>query len=232
METLQLTFKESYVRTLRSNIKVENYLGENFPYDHNMVRRVAGVMQPKELVKQLDPDNNFKSAIALYEAYKGLSPLVASSDPFWVYLAHVDLFSYVQQRWNGLEKAENQIKYIQDHWFYSTSPMRTTLMDMWWSVFCTIDETRENGHKYDLTEIFFENETFRTRVFGSSAIFRHREAAIGVLEYIEANPSIKKKFEENGRLIASYLNQLGATKQLAYLDRTFFKKEMEKIKFL
>lgn len=232
MDTLQLTFKESYVRTLRSNIKVENYLGSEFPYDHNMVRRVAGVIQPKDLDKKLDPNDNYKSAIALFEAYQNISLLVASSEPFWVYLAHVDLFNYVQQRWNGLTKAENKIKYIQDHWFYAASPMRTTLMDMWWSVYCTIDRDRPQGKEYELTKIFFENETFRTRVFGTSAIFRHREAAIGVLEYIESNTNIKKRFEENGRLIASYFNQLGATKQLAYLDREYFRKEMEKIKFL
>ena len=98
MDTLQLTFKESYVRTLRSNIKVENYLGTEFPYDHNMVRRVAGVIQPKDLDKKLDPNDNYKSAIALFEAYQDISLLVASSEPFWVYLAHVDLFNCQMQR--------------------------------------------------------------------------------------------------------------------------------------
>lgn len=223
---LQRIFKESYIGTLKNNIKVSNYLGESFPYDENMVKVLANVYQPEGILEKLDPEDELKTAIALYEAYEDISPLIASSDAFWFYLTHVDLFPYVQQRWKiDLDKEEaKQIKFIQDHWFRnSDGTIGTTLMGSWWSIYCSVDSGRSD--KYELTRILFRQEEFRRKRLGGSSLFRNREATIGILEFLKENPDILEGsfFESKAIYITRYLNRLGGVRNLSALDRNYFK---------
>ena len=102
-KVLQKTFCESYVKTLRdrivAGISIDDYFKNEFPYDKSMVKPLAGVYQPVGLVDKMNPDDDLESAKVVYEAYKNISPLLASNENFWIYLTHVDLFSYVQKRW-------------------------------------------------------------------------------------------------------------------------------------
>ena len=220
---LQKVFREAYVEALRSNIDPAKYAGESFDYEESQVHYMANVHQPENL-------DELKSAIALYEEYKELTPLAASKNDLWAYLAHVDLFSYMQKRFPAVLDGTADEKYIRDHWFRSAKgPIRSSLAGLWWSVYLTVDETRED--KYELTKILFHNDNIRTHYFGISTIFRHREAMIGILEFLVENPDISKvHFNSRCIYIAQYFNRLGAVKQLAYLDREFFKNELEKKK--
>jgi len=230
MDVLQPTFKESYIRVLKDSIEPEKYYEIEFQYDPTMVRKVAGIYQPKGLcAKMIGATDKCDSAILLYEAYKDLPLVVASNEAFWVYLTHVDLFDYVKMRWSDVLKKQATSSYIKDHWFYDGSPMRTSIMEYWWGIYCTVDESRGEENKYDLSRVLFENETFRTRVFGTSLVIRHREAMLGILGYIYDHPAVKSSYEDNGRKIASHFNLLGATKQLAYLDHQFFYDEMGRL---
>lgn len=231
---LQKTFCESYVKTLRdkltNDMSTNDYYLASFPYDKSMVKSLAGVYQPFGLAEKMNPEDDLGSAIALYEAYKDISPLLASNENFWIYLTHVDLFEYVQKRWlsGRTKKASND--YIKKHWFYhDNGMMSTTLMGAWWAVYCTIDESRGEAHKYDLTEVLFKSKDFQIR-FGSSVLFRHHEAVIGILEYIYDDPIIfKESTKRRSQFITKYFNSLGAVKELAYFNRDFFKKELDKI---
>ena len=72
----------------------------------------------------------------------------------------------------------------------------------------------------------FRNDNIRTHYFGPSTIFRHREAVIGILEFLVENPDISNvHFSSRCIYIIQYFNRLGAVKQLAYMDRYFFKEE-------
>jgi len=125
------------------------------------------------------------------------------------------------------DSEENKIKkYIQDHWFKKKHTMRTTLMNLWWGVYCTIDESRE--YKYELTRYFFSRVDLRTRRLGTTTIFRYREAAIGILEFmIEHKDLMDIYFEGKMIYITKYFNMLGGTTQLTYMDRYFFKRELK-----
>jgi hypothetical protein len=232
---LQKTFTENYVKTLRDRIlagvSTEDYKKDVFPYDEKMVRKLVGVYQPKGLLEKMDAQDDLASAKALYSAYEYLPLSIASNENFWVYLTHVDLFSYVKERW--LERLTRKVTndYIYRHWFYSEKGvMNTTLMGLWWSVFCSIDEERGEAHKYDLTDMLFKRKDFQVR-FGSSVLFRHKEAVIGILEYLYENPEIfSESTKRRGSYITRYFNQLGAVKELAYFNRDFFKDEMSKIR--
>lgn len=233
---LQKVFKKGYMDYLKNNIKIADYMQETFPIDPSQVVRLYGVPQPEDLASRVVPtrEGDITTAIAIYEAYSELTPLMAQQDDLWVYLSHVDLFSYLKKRWPiavGSGANEQSIKtYIIDHWFRNPRGLiRSALMGLWWAVYCTIDETRED--KYELTRVLFSNYSFRTTYFGAYELFRHREATIGILSFLLENPEIFAKNAENrGRFISRYFNQLGGVKQLSSLDRVFFRSECERIK--
>lgn len=233
---LQPVFKKGYIEYLKTHIQVTDYLQETFPVDRSQVVRLYGVPQPEDLASRVVPtrEGDITTAIAIYEAYSGLSPLMAQQDDLWVYLSHVDLFSYLKNRWpivlsNG-ETSESVRNFIVAHWFRSPNGIiRSALMGLWWAVYCSVDETRED--KYELTRVLFHNYSFRNNYYGASQLFRHREATFGILSFLKDNPDVfGTSSETRGEFITKYFNQLGGVKQLASLDRSFFRHECERIK--
>lgn len=233
METLQKVFKQSYVDELRDALTYHeeriHYLNDNFPYDEKQVSIVAGVVHPEGLEeKMLAAPSEFEAAILLYEAYKDLNILVASSDTFWAYLSHVDLFRYCKKRW-PIEDENVKEEYIKDHYFVSQPSLitRNAVAALWWWVYFSVDYDRENP--YELTEILFKNYSFRARWF--SVFLRIRNGLLGVLEFLQENQELfDTPFEMKGRFIANYFNRLGATRELSILPRGFFKEECYRIK--
>lgn len=227
MDNLQKTFKESYCKLLReqvrNGIELERYSAETFPIDDSQVKYLANTYQLPGLSERLDPDDDFKTGVALYEHLKGLTPLAATSEALWTYLTHVDCFSYVKQRW-PFEKTDDVASHIESHWFkdISSNGIRATLMGDWWSVYRSVDTTPGIADPYHLTRILYTNQTFRTRTMGSSVLFRDRNAVIGILSFLEMYPDILNNLEARGKYITQYLNRIGGTRQLSYLGADFF----------
>ena len=225
---LQKTFKESYMKSLRdkviSGVNIPLYAGESFELEEKMCRPLANVYEPIGLPEKLvaTREGDFSSAIALFEAYPNLSPLVASNEAFWAYLTHTTMFNYAQERWPEVKSKEVTSNYILDHWFVQNNNLfRNAASNLWWSVYNTVDDQRENP--YELTEILFSNQTLRVRTLGTYQLIRHREAMLGILSFIADNKEIMNgNFEERGNFISKYFNRLGAVKQLAYMDREYF----------
>lgn len=233
MVNLQKTFKNSYASQLKDEVKagvsLVKYSQETFDYDVSKVRYLANVYQPEGLLeKMMDAESDFIAAIHLYEGYKDISPLLASTENFWVYLTHAELFPYCQRRWPVVMTSDVKKEYVLDHWFFGQQGMmRNALASLWWSVYFSVDTTRENP--YELTEILFKNYSFRVMWF--SVFLRMKNGLLGVLEFIKDNPSLfSKNFEDKGRYLAQYINRLGAVRNLSYLPREFFYGECEKIK--
>lgn len=219
---LQKVFKKSYIDELRNNIRVEDYLQDSFQYDESRCAKLYGIQHPEGLLEKLDPtpEGDLQSAIAIYEAYKDISPLLAQQDDLWVYLTHVDLFPYVKKRWPIVvdDELEKNKGFIASHWFrHSKHLFRTSIAGLWWQVHLTYDETREDP--YELTKVYFSCGTDFYQKFGELQLIRHRDAMIGVLEFLKDNPEILKEcFVARGQYISRYFNLLGATTQLSYLD--------------
>lgn len=225
---LQKTFKESYMKTLRDAVKsgeaLPLYANEHFEIDQTQVKRLANVRKPdsnlaERMIEAYNDD--FKAGVLLFEAYKNISPLLASNETFWAYLTHSCLFQYTQKRWPNVKIGTASSNYVLDHWFIgSNGLLRNACASLWWSVYNSIDETRDNP--YELSEILFSNYTLRVITFGSGLLIRHREAMIGILDFIKENPDVRQNIELRGQFISKYFNRLGAVKQLAYLDREYF----------
>lgn len=223
---LQLIYKDQYLRTMQGTIKVEKYINETFDEERPQVLPLAGVYNnAASLVEKMIPDSahDCESAIALYEAYKDLPPLAAARDGLWAYLAHHELFSYIQKRWKiDHNSSEDKIK---EYWF--KTGVAGALSGLWWAVYFTIDESRED--KYELTKELFRNQTFRTRTFFTYKIGKNREALHGVLSFMHDNSDMfKRKAEARCDYITSYFSRLGTTKDLVYMDKDFFYKELER----
>ena len=118
---LQKVFTPSYTQFLKNNIQVENYQKESFSYDASQTRFLSGVMHQDDLLQRLDssPSGDYTTAIAIYEAFEKISPVFAQQDDLWTYLAHVDLFEYVKERWEIPSDVtdEEKINHIEHHWF-------------------------------------------------------------------------------------------------------------------
>lgn len=252
---LQRIFTPEYVNLLTNDIHPENYLGNIIKYDENEVRRLKGVEKPVGLEdKMLNAANEFEAAVILYESYKNLTPTIASSPVLWVYLSHVDLANYVKRDWPFLKTYEasnkskkvkkgdkrseaDMKKYIHDHWLVSPNGlMRTSLMNLWWSVYLTVlsdEEMQKLGcdDKYDLTRIFFSNDGLRTRRLGTGHLGRNREALKGILSFMKDNPSIFDLGIENRMIwITRHFNLIGGSKPLSNMPSSFFYKELDKYK--
>lgn len=226
---LQKVFKRSYMDELRKNIHISDYQGDYFPYEPSRVKSLANVYKPEGLLERLDPDDDFVSAKEFYEAYKSLTPLVASLPDLWVYLAHVDLFPYVQMRWPKVFEEDIDEQYILNHWHENSHFMRTTFAGLWWHIYLSYDSSRENP--YELSEILFRSQDFRTLRFGELGLIRHRPAMIGVLEFLKENEYLMKSaFDAKGQYISRYFNMLGGIKPLSFMDKQYFKDVLSKIK--
>ena len=225
---LQKVFKRSYMEELKRNIHISDYQGESFPYEPSMVKSLANVYKPEGLLNRLDPKDDFSSAVEIYKAYESITPLLASLPDLWVYLAHVDLFPYVQQRWPKVTEADVDEKYILNHWHENDHFMRTSFAGLWWHTYLSYDETRDDP--FELTKVLFKSQDFRTLRFGELGLIRHKPAMIGVLEYLLEHPEItSNSFDARGQYISRYFNLIGGTKPLSFLEKDYFKKALSKV---
>ena len=209
------------------NIGMERFLMDDFPIEDNDLLILPGIAKPENLLNNLNANNDgdFKSAVAIYEAYKNLTPLQASEDYLWESLAISDLFPYMQQRWN-LKAASDLQSAVKNHFFVkSHGIIRQGIGGLWWLVYLSVDEQRNNP--YELTEVLFRNYTLRYVRLGVSIIFQHKEATIGILQFLKDHEKEEFSLENVSNALTSYFNKLGAVKQLTFLNRNFFYKEME-----
>lgn len=234
MEKQQI-FKEKYLLKLKEEIDTDKYRSNEFVHDKKQTLMMPNINKPDGLLSKLNHQNDFETAVAIFEAFKNLEPIQASDERLWTYLAHVDLYSYMIKRWDAVYKgtAKDTVDYINEHWFLKSTAqsnlLRHAISGLWWAVYLSVDENR-GANKYELTKILFRQLDFPTRTLGTYKLGRHKEAVIGILEFIQENELLfKKNFEDRVRFITKHLNLIGGVKPIAYYDRSFFKVELQKV---
>lgn len=239
MAKSQPIYKESFVDELLSELhsgNVERYLAaepdfgktnEDICYLNNFE-----VKTYKLHAMTGDDEHDLESAIYLYEAFPNLTPLLAAYGPFWTYFSHTYLYKYLQKRFPKVHsyltegRTDDAINYIEKYWFFSGATT-SWLPAMWWSVYLTVDKDRLDP--YELTRVLYRQQDLRTRTLGTYLIFRHKPAALAILEYIKLheNDVLKNYFQDKTRFIMKSLNYAGGTQQLAYRDQSFFTEFLE-----
>lgn len=246
MAATQSIYKQRFIDQLRKDVEncksLDLYAKNRSPFSNDMIFKLIGVEKPEGLCEKMcgDAKNEFKNAVLLYEAYRKLTPLQATDDRLWIYLAHVDLYEYMVNRWplseaysrkrsEGQEVSDDEMKksFILDHWFGERGYMRQALSNLWWSVYVSVDEERDNP--YELTEYLFTRHDFRTRRFASSVFARNREGMIGLLQSMKNSKIYDESFDGRSVFTIMYFNRLGGTRQLSALNRDFFISEMKRI---
>lgn len=232
--SIQKIFLPEYTDCLKQNLRLgksaDLYNKEDFEIDYENVIPLVGVQAPTNIEETAQfllshKNDDYLCAIKLYETYKNITPLIASQECFWAYLTHSHFFKYTKERWYNEGYSSES---IEKRWFFKGNRFLNSLYNLWWSVYLTTTDSKDSP--YELTKILFKNETFRTRVFGTSLLIRHREAMIGILEFIKENEEkFTKSFEDNGRALCKFFNHVGATKQISYLDKDYFKHLCEEI---
>lgn len=204
-----------------------NFISSEFEDDNNFeiqdIENVALQMLP---FAERNGNSEYQAALIFWNHTKHLTPFQASDIGLWNYLNHFPFYSFLQKRWGG--KIDNAIG-IKNHFIQKSSTQGElidhTLSGYWWSFYLSVDKSRTN--EFELTEVLYQNSSFRTKNFGRYKIFRHKEAVIGTLEFIIENNLNKSTFEENARAITVFLNLLGGIKPLAYFDKNWFKEKLK-----
>ncbi len=229
---LQRTFKKYYVESLldavRNGQDLDKYAADYFVYDQNQVVMIPTIAYPEGLIDKMVPttQGDFQSAVALYEAFPNLTPLQASDRSFWIYLAHVDLFKYVQKRFPKVMESEfTNNQYILDHWFFAQGTIMQALSGLWWLTYLSVD-SKAGDNKYIYTAQIFRDYTLRTN-FANYSFARHKEAVIGYLQYMIDHPEVFAAFfKAKNRFITKHFNKIGGTRILSSLPRSYFYDEL------
>jgi hypothetical protein len=224
---LRKRFMDQLISDVKSGNSIHLFRNNEFQIDEKNTLIMPHIERPLGLLNKLNAskDGDFESAVAVYEAFKKLTPLEAADPKFWNYLALTDLYNYLKERWPNVYKRDektNEIKYILEHFLMkdsSTDLMRTHLSGLWWSVHLSIDQTNETDI-YHLTQVMFWNQTLRTRTMGSYLLARKKEVALGFLEYCKDRGKENfGNFEKEHQELTEHLNLLGGAKPLAFYTR-------------
>lgn len=217
----------------KNNSGLERYAKEQFEYDSYQTAIINKLEMPKDLLRKMIPtvEGDCDSAIALYEAYPGMTPFIATDSALWVYLAHVDLFHYMQNRYAKVKEEDFcDGKYVMRHWFTGSKwQLSNTLGALWWIVHMTIDKDNQED-KYKYTRQTFEDTHYRTN-FLNYTLARNKATVFGLYDFLNDNPEIKKEnFRPRFRFMTKYLNRLGGVKLISGLPRDYFYNELMMVK--
>ena len=233
--SLQKTFLARYAQQLedeaKNGIGIERYTKPEFDYDRSQVRMIPTVEQPVGLVERMNPSDDYKSAVELFNAYKDISLLQAKDYSFWTYLAHVDLFPYVQAKNKELlQPGFNDATYITNHFFRGFGGLiYHPLAGLWWDVYCTYDSSLEDPYKY--TKYIFRDYGLRVTYIGRYRIFRNKPELIGFLDFMMANDSLfKEHARQRYRWAAQYLNRVGGSRNFTNMTSRQVFQLLERVK--
>ncbi|MDO4511350.1 MAG: DUF6339 family protein [Bacteroidales bacterium] len=212
-DTLQKTFKDSYTKQLIDGVKsgriLPNYASDTFEIDETQIRSIAGVYTPLGLQNKLfmasrkdGKLHGAEVAITLFEAYKNITPLIASDESFWAYLCHTELRNFAMHEWPW-DKTKHKANYALAHYFFGKNYSRNALASLWWGVYLSYDYDREakGEDPYTLTRVFFKNYSLRTTWL--TVILRIPNALHGILEYLHIHPEIIENNVETRGLFIS-----------------------------
>lgn len=223
MESLQRTFTDSYTSELKQKVKdgnIADYIGDSFTIQNEdtNVYRIQGLLTEHA---DLDAEkSDYENALALYEALKGLSPLIASEEAFWTYLTHGEYFRYVKDRW--FRNTEPTPSTIKRRFFYSGSAMDNALSRLWWSVYLTIDRDPESADPYKYTKVILKDgNSDLLQNLSKSRLYRLEAAVRGILGFFSEYET-RANFSEVNRFIVQYFNRYSGVKQLVYMSDRFF----------
>ena len=176
------------------------------------------------------PDTDFQNAKIIFDAFKDkLNPVQASDLRLWAYLAHVQHWDYMHNRWkidvpDEQESPDDGKKSLRDkmldrakaRYFYGNSRgkafVRHGIARLYWGAYLTYDESNENP--YELTEFLFSDQDVFVSI-GERSYGRNKTITLAALKELKKRPDLSR---DDKRLFFSKLNQAGAITVLDFLN--------------
>lgn len=224
----QRIFRQRFIDNLMNKIRVEDgvtlFRNSEFQFDNKDTLIMPHIEKPMGLITKVNANDDFNSAISLFEHYSKLTPLEAGDSRFWNYLSLIDLYPYLLKRWPNIYERKENINgeaYIFDHFILEKSShlLRHWLSGLWWSVYLSFDP-KNDIDKYKFTQVLFWNQTLRTRTLGTYMLARNKEIALGFLDYcLSRGKDNFTNFEKEHQELTEYLNKIGGTKPLTLFTR-------------
>ena len=225
----QKIFKELYFQTLKSQFKsltefqvIKEYMGQTFIIPDKSLIETDLVIE-KQLA--LNPPqgkaiNDIENAILVFETFSLLTPAEATDEKLWATLAHNDCWDYMRKRWPVEDNtAKNKAEYVEQRYFIkgvnTKNLLRHGIARLWWAVYLTKDENRENP--YELTEEIFSMLDYTTHLM-AGVQGRNRTFSKTVLSFVIDNKELFSKYKEKKvRFLLQKLNYMAGYKVFSAL---------------
>ena len=177
----------------------------------------------------------------IYNAYKNLTETQASDPRLWVYLTHIQYWSYMRKRW-PLEKFEEdteledekqevkdkKVRFIEWRYHLKTSNTRRLLRNgisrLWWYGYMTYDQNQTSGDPFELTKVLLSYLDIAQSLLERS-LGRNKNVLCAFLTYLSKNPNLKR---DEIRSKIKEINLIGGVRNLTVLDREEILKTIEK----
>ena len=199
-------FKNQYLSNLETSIATnidhykkfesEFFLGDG----HGILESSYDI--PNE-VPVLDPENDPKNAIRLFEYLAQIDKTAASDPRLWAYLAHTTFCEYAVRRW-GIDKKDGAERIVAQHLFTNGDARtlrRHAIARLWWATKLTVAPWEGNSFfgslkkddRYYYTRILMQDETTSSDLFERVQITSCPELFIPILDYLDNHPELRKR---------------------------------------
>ncbi len=161
----------------------------------------------------------------IFDEFKFLSPLQATTKTLWAYMAHEPYKDYVTSRWikspDDEDKKDDIIKTIRNRFFVPGKKeliRYNAISRLWWAGYLTYDEN--NSDRYHLTKILFTGQQICGDLLDAS-FCGNKKVIMGILlglkQYLEENISVAN-LSGHFRACIKYMRRYAAVTNIDYLD--------------
>lgn len=225
---LQHKFKKSFLEKIKQLAKdsanLHLFAEEKFMHTDNDLVSMHGVQHPVNLLDDMmNAKTEYEAALCLYKAYEKITPLTASDEAFWSYLALVELNPYARKRLDSLRNLESK-SVVLARYFAQERIIKNVIARLWWAVYKSDKGESAGDERFELTEVLFSHsELFDTLT--QSRLFRYNNATIGILDFFKDHQELINR--TNTLSAMKFFNRVGGARELVALSEAFFKKELE-----
>jgi hypothetical protein len=225
-------FTESSLAELKTNIQLEKYkLKDEWVssfFSGDTWRHPTRIYTADFELRKSEGNRHFdiENVRVLYTNLKDLTPVQASDERLWGYLAHVTFWEYMRSRW-PVERTENREgvdpkSFVMSRYFFVTNKdralMRNGISRLWWYGYITYDPSRSDP--FELTEVLLSTQDVAQNIVERS-FSRSKKVTKAILEVI-ADADEEERAEMLGREafreLARYVNYLGGVSILDAFD--------------
>ena len=225
----QYKFKKSFLEKIKQlakdNANLHMFASDKFDFEETDLVCMHGINRSETLLEDMmNANTEYEAAICLYKAYENITPLTASDEAFWSYLALVELNSYARKRFESLQNLVSN-KVVLARYFAQERIIKNVIARLWWAVYKSDRGTSAGDRRFELTEtLFSHSELFDTLT--QSKLFRYKSATMGILTFFTAHSKLISR--ENALAAMKYFNRAGGARELVALPESFFIRELEK----